>query len=88
MRLCDLASHRWPEIDAAYHASPVPLLRMPPHRFLNMVYSWAIERVPADDLEDWKAELKDLLPWQDITSEVAENLESESFLAMAAKGGR
>ncbi len=61
---------------------------MPLHRFLNMVYSWAIERVPSDDLDDWKAELQDLLPWQSIDSEAAATLESESFLAMAAKGGR
>lgn len=88
VRLCEIAADRWAELDAEYHASPIPLLRMPPHRFLNMVYSWCIERVPADKLADWLAELEDLLPWQDVNSEAAVNLESESFLAMAAKGGR
>lgn len=61
---------------------------MPPHRYLNMVYSWCIERIPAEKLDDWLVELADLLPWQDVDSEAAVNLESESFLAMAAKGGR
>jgi hypothetical protein len=51
-----------------------------------MVYAWAIERVEHDKLDDWLAELTDLLPWQDSTSEAAANLESESFLAMQAKG--
>lgn len=53
-----------------------------------MVYSWAIERVAPDKLDEWLSELADLLPWQDSTSEAAANLESESFLAMQAKGGR
>lgn len=87
VRLCLLAAERWDEIDAHYHASPTPLLRMSPHRYLNMVYSWAIERVPHDKLDDWKLELVDLLPWQDTQSEAAAELESDSFFAMQAKGG-
>lgn len=85
VRLCTLAAERWPELDAAYYQ--IALLRQRPHRFLNLVYSWCIERVPADDLDDWKAELTELLPWQDVNSEAAVNLESESFFAMQAKGG-
>lgn len=86
MRLCAIASERWSELDAAYYQ--IDLLRVKPHRYLNLVYSWCIERVAADKLGDWKADLVDLLPWQDTTSEAAVNLESESFLAMQAKGGR
>lgn len=55
--------------------------------YLNLVYSWCIERVEHDKLDDWLNELNDLLPWQDSNSEAAVNLESESFLAMQAKGG-
>jgi hypothetical protein len=77
---------RWPQIDAFYHASPTPLLRLPPHRLLNMVYSWAIERVPSDKLDDWLQDLRDLLPWQDASSDAAADLESESFMSMMAKG--
>lgn len=85
--LCALAAERWAEIDAAYHASPMPLLRRPLHQFLNLVYAWAIERVPSDDLEQWKMDLVELLPWQDTNSEAAAALESESFLAMQRLGG-
>lgn len=59
---------------------------MSPHRLLNMVYSWAIERVPSDKLDDWLQDLSDLLPWQDADSEAAANMESESFMSMMAKG--
>jgi hypothetical protein len=54
--------------------------------FANFVYAWCIERVPSDELDDWKAELVDLLPWQDSASEAAVELESESFMNMMAKG--
>lgn len=52
-----------------------------------MVYSWAIERVEHDKLDDWKAELIELLPWQDSNSEAATDIESASFYAMQARGG-
>lgn len=86
VRLCGLAADRWPELDAAYYAINPPLLRQRPHRFANLVYAWCIERVAPDKLDDWMAELEDLLPWQDSTSEAAVNAESESFMAMMAKG--
>lgn len=87
MHLCQIAGDRWPQIDAAYYNSPVPLLRMKPHRFLNMVYSWCIERVKSDELDAWIEGLHELLPWQDTNSEAAINLESQSFMAAMAKGG-
>lgn len=54
---------------------------------VGLVYAWAIERVAHDKLEDWKADLYDLLPWQDSQSEAATDIESESFFAMQGKGG-
>lgn len=85
VRLCAIAAERWREIAAAYYQTN--LVRERPHQFLNLVYSWCIERIEHDKLDDWLNELHDLLPWQDSTSEAAVNLESESFLAMQAKGG-
>lgn len=85
VRLCAIATERWAELDSAYYQ--INLLRIPRHRFANFVYSWAIERVEHDKLEEWLNELYDLLPWQDSTSEAAADLESQSFLAMQAKGG-
>lgn len=84
VRLCTIAADRWAELDAAY--PNVNLVRLRPHRFANFVYAWCIERVDPDGLDDWKAELLDLLPWQDSQSEAAANLESDSFMAMMAKG--
>lgn len=87
VRLCGIAAERWSEIDAAYYQPGRTILREKPHRFLGLVYSWCIERVDPDKLDDWIAELNDLLDWQDSTSEAAVDLESQSFLAMQAKGG-
>lgn len=86
VRLLDIAAGRWAELDAAYYQ--INLLKQRPHRLLNLVYSWCIERVEPDKLDEWIVELNDLLPWQSVASEAAVNLESESFLAMQAKGGR
>lgn len=54
---------------------------------MNLVYAWCIERVDPDKLDDWIADLHELLPWQDVDSEAAVNLESESFFQMQARGG-
>jgi hypothetical protein len=62
------------------------LLRLRPHEYANRVYAWCVERISADALEEWLTDLNDLLPWQDSTSAAAENLESESFMSMMAKG--
>jgi hypothetical protein len=40
-----------------------------------------------DKIDEWLNEMVDLLPWQDVLSEAAVNLESDSFMAMSAKGG-
>lgn len=83
VRLCTIAAERWPEIDAAYYQ--IRLIREKPHRFLNMVYAWCIERVEHDKLDEWLSDLNELLPWQDVDSEAAIEMESQSFLDMMAK---
>lgn len=80
VRLCGLAADRWPQIDAAYYQ--INLLRLKPHRFANLVYAWAVERVAHDDLADWENDLIELLPWQDADSEAGAELESDSFMSM------
>jgi hypothetical protein len=93
MRLCSIASIHWDQIIGHYHAMPRsnplvhPLLLVSPAEFVGLVYAWAIERVPPDKVDDWEAELVDLLPWQDSSSAAAEELESASFMAsMKATG--
>lgn len=85
VRLCTIAAVRWAELDAAYYQ--INLLRLRPHRFANLVYSWAITLVEPDKFEEWVFDLNDLLPWQDSTSEAAAELESQSFFSMQGKGG-
>lgn len=46
-----------------------------------------MERVEPDKLDEWKADLMELLPWQDGDSEAAIASESESFYALMAAGG-
>lgn len=73
------------ELTAAYYQ--VDLLRLKPWKYLALVYSWCIERIPADDLDDWLLELDDLLEWQDANSEAAVQAESDSFMSMMSKQG-
>jgi hypothetical protein len=85
VRLYTILADRFPQIEAHYYN--IDILRVPKRKLLNMVYAWAIERVPHDKIEEWERELVDLLPWQDGTSEAAEQAESDSFFAMMNKGG-
>lgn len=64
------------------------LMALPGWKLMGMVYSWCIERVDPEKLDDWIAELDELLPWQDTDSEAAADIESASFFAMQAKGGQ
>lgn len=74
---------QWPLIEASYYQ--IDLLRQKPNRFLNLVYAWLIERVPADKIEDSLAELREPLDWQDLDSTYVESLESDSFMAAMAQ---
>jgi len=85
VRLYSILELKFAQIEAAYYS--VDLMRVPRRKLLNMVYAWAIERVPPDKVEEWERDLKDLLPWQDGESEAAIEAESDSFFAMMNKGG-
>ena len=84
VRLCGIAADRWEEIDAAYYQ--INLLRVPPYRFVGLVYAWAIERVQHDKMDQWLADLNDLLPWQDGESEATrEPSDDQPFSGLAFK---
>ena len=85
VRLCWLAADHWPRLDAAYHL--IDLRRQRPARFADLVWAWCVNNTASDKIDEWLNELVDLLPWQDVLSEAAVNLESDSFMAMSAKGG-
>lgn len=86
VKLCALLETRFDEISSAYYQTP-NVLALPHWKLIGMVYSWCIERVPEDKLDDWIADLDELLPWQDADSEAAAELESASFFNMQSKGG-
>lgn len=79
-----IAAERWGQLDSYYHALPGGLIRARTHRLMNFVYSWCVERVPEDKLDEWITELHDLLPWQDADSTAGEEAEAASFFAMQA----
>lgn len=80
-----MASERWAEIDAAYYQTN--LLRLSPSRFLNLVYAWCVERMDPEKLDEWNAELLELLPWQDSDSDAGADIESNSFMSMMNSNG-
>lgn len=86
VKLSALLSDRFREITSAYYLIP-NLLALPGWKLMSMVYSWAIERVDPEKLDEWIVELDDLLPWQDSNTEAAEEIESASFFDMQSKGG-
>lgn len=78
IRLCQITAERFGEITAAYYQIP-NLLDLQPWKLLSLVYTWCLERVPSDKLQEWITELNDPLPWQGTDSEAAANAESEAF---------
>lgn len=62
LRLYVIAAERWPEIDSAY--ASIDLIRYPPHRFMNLVYGWCVQRIDPEKREEWESMLADPLPNQ------------------------
>lgn len=60
LRLYVIATEHWALIDAEY--ASVDLIRFPPHRFLNCVWKWCIDRIPSDKLEEWEWSMNQPLP--------------------------
>ena len=71
-RLSGTAAVNWVSIDGTYSGQGVNILRLPFHRFLNVIYAWCAERVSEDDRERWLVELETPLPDQRGHSEEAE----------------
>lgn len=54
-----------------------------PDRFLNAIYTWAIERIPADKMEQWLFQLKQPLPGRE-SKQTDLTIEDEGASFMAA----
>ena len=84
LRLYSIAADNWPLIDA--HYASVDLIRFPPHRFLNCVYAWCVDRINPDKLEEWLFMLDSPLPGREKeVSAVQAADEGESFMALMAQ---
>lgn len=86
MRLAGIASSVWPQLEEAYYQ--INLLDLTPAKLLNIVFVWYMKNIPSDKIEEARATLDDLLPWEDSTSAAAEEIESASFMAAMAKGAK
>lgn len=84
LRLYAIADERWPEIEAAYYE--VDLLRFPPAKFLNCVYTWCIARIDPEKREQWDIQLAEPLPGRekDKPSEATIEAEGAGFMALMA----
>lgn len=82
LRLYAVAAERWAEVDAAYYM--VDLIRVAPHRFLNFVYAWCVERIDPEKREDWERMLEAPLPGMEKAkpTEVMIEAEGASFMAL------
>lgn len=83
LRLYLIAAQRWPEVDAAY--ASVDLIRFPPHRFLNCVQKWCLDRVEPDKQEEWWYQMNLPLPGREKKASPAQiEDEGEGFMSLMA----
>jgi hypothetical protein len=80
-RLYLIAETYWAEIDA--HYLPVDLIRLPPHRFLNAVYAWVINRIDPAKHEQWIQQLSAPLPGTEKKKPTPAQIEAEGADFMA-----
>jgi hypothetical protein len=82
LRLYGLADHYWPHLDAHYYQ--INLLHLPLHRFLNLVYSWLVERIDPEKRDMWEMMLQEPFEGQE-PNQMTDEEEGLAFMnAMAA----
>jgi hypothetical protein len=82
LRIYAIAEERWAEIEAHYLS--VDLLRLPPAKFTNAVYAWAVQMMLPEDREKWDAMLIAPLPGQERKrpSEAEVEMEGAAFMGL------
>lgn len=81
VRLYVIAAERWPEIDATYASTD--LIRQPPHRFMNIVYGWCVERIDHEKRVEWDAMLREPLQGREAAPPTQFQAEDEAADFMA-----
>ena len=57
-------------------------MRLPPHRFLNIIYTWSISRIDPERREEWEAMLNDPLPGEEAKpSDTDLEMDGDSFMS-------
>lgn len=59
-------------------------MTMPPHRFMNMVFAWCVERIEPDKREQWEMMLTEPLPGMEAAPATPFQAEQEGADFMAA----
>lgn len=82
LRLYAVADERWAEIEARYIS--VDLLRLPPAKFLNCVYAWAVHYMSPEDREKWDMMLTAPLPGAERNRPSESQIEDEGAAFLSA----
>lgn len=77
VRLSQIAIGNWKRLDGYYQAQGVNLLRLPIYTILNIVFVWAAERIPNDQVAAWEDGLG--LPLPGDTMEAANAAFDDSY---------
>ncbi|MFL5861748.1 MAG: hypothetical protein ACJ780_13360 [Solirubrobacteraceae bacterium] len=61
-------------------------MTFPPHRFMNLVFAWCVERIADDRREMWEADLRAPLPGREKTAPTTAEIaaEGDDFMATMA----
>ena len=57
VRLSALAAVNWPVIDGEFSGKGFDILTLPLHRFLSVIYAWAVERMSSEDRAKFDMEI-------------------------------
>jgi len=77
VRLAQLTIGNWKRLDGHYQAQGINLLHFPLYTLLNVIFVWAIERIPSDEVEAWEKGLTAPLP--DDPAHVADEEFDDSY---------
>jgi hypothetical protein len=87
VRLVHYAAEYWGVIDGECASRGLDPFDLPFQRFLNFIYYWVINRIPAEEQEGWEFSLTEPLPWEKKTdvSPMTVEKEREAFDAFYAQ---
>lgn len=58
-------------------------MTFPPHRFMNLVFAWCVQRIAEDKREMWEVELRGPLPGREKAAPTMAEAEAEGDEFMA-----